>query len=139
MAVTPQPASSTIVRRNGRFLLVKRAHPPAEAMYAFPGGRTEQGETAEETAIRELEEETGLVAQNVRPFAVYDLIDRDSSGTVTSFFRLSVFLADADPSAIAIAADDAAELGWYTAQEIHSLPVPVSVLECVDRIAANSC
>ncbi|MFN3441149.1 MAG: NUDIX domain-containing protein, partial [Rhizobium rosettiformans] len=54
----PRLASSAIVERAGRFLLVRRGNPPAADLYAFPGGRSEPGETPEETALRELFEET---------------------------------------------------------------------------------
>ncbi len=37
---------------------------------AFPGGRTEQGETAVEAALREAQEETGLDPAGVNPLAV---------------------------------------------------------------------
>ncbi|AJY46611.1 NUDIX hydrolase [Martelella endophytica] len=136
--MNPKPASSVIIRRGEAFLLVRRANPPAQAMYAFPGGRAEAGETPEQAALRELVEETGLVAERAEFFAVYDLIDRDSTGTITSFYRLSVFLAEADPAAIATAADDADELGWYTLAEIRGLPVPTSVLECAEKLAATT-
>ena len=44
----PQPASSAIIERDGRYLLVLRTKPPSDAMYAFPGGRGEDGETPAE-------------------------------------------------------------------------------------------
>src|SRR5262249_44037222 len=47
------PASSAILERDGRFLLVLRRNPPSADMYAFPGGRGEPGEMPEETALRE--------------------------------------------------------------------------------------
>ena len=103
-------------------------------MYAFPGGKAEAGETPEQTAIRELHEETGLTIGAANLFAVYDLIDRDQAGTVTSFYRLSVFLADADDEAVAIAADDADDLGWFTLAEIAALNVPASVRECAEKL-----
>ncbi|TNB46565.1 NUDIX domain-containing protein [Martelella lutilitoris] len=134
MTVSPRPASSVIVRRGEKFLLVRRANPPAQAMYAFPGGKAEEGETAEQAAIRELAEETGLVAASARLFAVYDLIDRDDSGEIASFFRLSVFQADVDGEAVAAAADDADDLGWYALEEIRAMNVPTSVLECAERL-----
>jgi len=135
MRQDPKPASSVIVRRDDRFLLVKRANPPAQAMYAFPGGKAEQGETPEKAACRELFEETGLSAENTNLFTVYDLIDRNEQGAVTSHYRLSVFIAEAEETFDPVAADDALELGWYTVQEIRKLPVPASVLECVERLS----
>jgi ADP-ribose pyrophosphatase YjhB (NUDIX family) len=104
-------------------------------MYAFPGGRAEPGETPEETVLREFEEETGISARDPRPFAAYDLRTHGSDGTLRSHFLLSVFLVDADEAAVAVAADDAVELGWYTVEEIRRLATPQSVLECAERIA----
>ena len=69
---TPR-AVSAIVRRGDRYLLVLRANPPAQNRYAFPGGRIDPGETAEEAVLRELEEETGIAATAHRPYATYDL------------------------------------------------------------------
>ncbi|WP_174801237.1 NUDIX hydrolase [Martelella limonii] len=134
MAVEPKPASSVIIRRKDTFLLVRRAHPPAKAMYAFPGGKAEKGETAEQAAIRELKEETGLTISEPTLFAIYDLIDRDHDGHVTSFYRLSVFLAEVDNEAIAAAADDADDLGWFTLADIERLHVPSSVRECAEKL-----
>ena len=73
MTATAKPASSAILERDGRYLLVRRANPPAADMFAFPGGRAEPGETPEETAIREFREETGLDVARPRLFATYDL------------------------------------------------------------------
>lgn len=132
--MTAKPASSAIVERNGRYLLVRRANPPAADMYAFPGGRAEPGETPEETAIRELREETGLDVTRPRLFATYDLETRGADGTLQSHYFLSVFRVDACDETEAIAADDAADLGWYSLAEIRALNVPDSVLDCIDRL-----
>jgi 8-oxo-dGTP diphosphatase len=40
----PAKAVSVAIEREGRFLLVLRANPPAENLYAFPGGRVDPGE-----------------------------------------------------------------------------------------------
>jgi ADP-ribose pyrophosphatase YjhB (NUDIX family) len=48
MTASPAPpalASSAILERNGRFLLIRRRNPPAADMFAFPGGRAEEGES----------------------------------------------------------------------------------------------
>lgn len=130
----PQPASSAILRRGDRLLLVRRINPPSQDMFAFPGGRGDEGETPGETALRELAEETGVVARHPQLFATYDLRTHDDAGHLTSHFFLSVFTVEADEDAIVAAADDAADAGWYTLEEICALPVPESVLECAQRV-----
>ena len=132
----PQPASSAIIERDGRYLLVLRSKPPSDAMYAFPGGRGEEGETPAETAIRELLEETGIQGEKPMLFATYDLPGREDGPGSPSFF-LSVFKVKADPAAIAVASDDAASVGWYSAAEIDKLPAPDSVRECILRLEAE--
>ncbi|PWV98751.1 ADP-ribose pyrophosphatase YjhB (NUDIX family) [Hoeflea marina] len=136
-AAGPALAVSALVRRGDRFLLVLRANPPAQHMYAFPGGRVEPGESLEAAALRELEEETGLRGANPRPLATYDLPTRRADGTMASHFLLTVFAVDGAADAEIIAADDAMTAGWYTREELDGLPVPDSVIECLDLIARN--
>ena len=128
----PQRASSAILEREGRFLLIRRRNPPAANFYAFPGGRAEPGETPEQTALREFFEETGITAHGPELFAT----DGDN-GEAASHFFLSVFLVQADAAMEAIAADDAADQGWYTVEEIRALPVPASVLDCAERLLSR--
>ncbi|KQR35471.1 ADP-ribose pyrophosphatase [Rhizobium sp. Leaf155] len=130
----PQPASSAIIKRGDRLLLVRRINPPSQDMFAFPGGRGEPGETPADTALRELQEETGIVARHPQLFATYDLPSRDTAGQLTSHFLLSVFLVETDEQAAALAADDAADAGWFTLDEIRRLPAPESVVECAERL-----
>jgi len=138
MPASPQAASSAILERDGRFLLIRRINPPSADLYAFPGGRAEPGETPEKTAVREFFEETGVRVRNPVLFATYDLNgDKDDSGDDSRHFFLSVFRVEADADTEAIAADDAADPGWYTVEEIRTLPVPPSVLECAERLAAE--
>lgn len=125
-----EPASSGILIRDGRILLIRRKNPPSYDMFAFPGGRAEAGETPDQTALREFEEETGIHAHSPQLFATYDLISENPG----RHFFLSVFLVQASASEIAEARDDAADAGWYTPAEIRQLNTPPSVIECADRI-----
>ena len=57
----PIPASCCVVTNDtGEILLVKRSVEPKIGMWCLPGGFMELGETHEEAALRELEEETGI-------------------------------------------------------------------------------
>lgn len=123
-------ASSAILIRNGRMLLIRRKNPPSLDMFAFPGGRAEPGESPDQTALREFEEETGIAARDPTLFATYDLHSENPG----RHFHLSVFLVQADAEAIAEARDDAADAGWFTPDEIKAMNCPASVLDCVDRL-----
>jgi 8-oxo-dGTP diphosphatase len=126
----PEAASSAILIRDGSILLIRRKNPPSFDMYAFPGGRAEPGETPDQTALREFEEETGIRAHSPREFAFYDL-QAENPGR---HFHLTVFLVEASPDEIAEARDDAVDAGWFTPDEIRALHTPPSVLDCIDRL-----
>jgi 8-oxo-dGTP diphosphatase len=132
MSRQPELASSAILERDGRYLLVQRANPPAADMYAFPGGRAEPGETPAETALRELAEETGIRGRNPVLFEIYDLPPRHPE---SRHFLLSVFIVEADADSVAVESDDAAGVGWFTPEEIFALPIPESVRHCVEKLA----
>jgi ADP-ribose pyrophosphatase YjhB (NUDIX family) len=131
MPLQPQLASSAILERDGRYLLVRRANPPSADMYAFPGGRAEPGETPAETALRELAEETGICGRDPVLFETYDLVPSQAE---SRHFLLSVFTVAADADCDAVASDDAADLGWFTPEEIFALPIPESVRHCVEKL-----
>lgn len=68
-AVEEQNGVGAVVLRGGRVLLGRRLSVHGRGTWSFPGGRSEPGETPVATAIRELREETGLVAHGGRVVA----------------------------------------------------------------------
>lgn len=61
----PKVGLGVIVINNGKILLGKRKGSHGEGTWAFPGGHVEANEKFIETALRELEEETGLTKENI--------------------------------------------------------------------------
>lgn len=61
-------SSAIIVNRKGEILIQKRGD---KKLFGFPGGTMELGESAEETVIREVKEETGLDIKVKRLIGVY--------------------------------------------------------------------
>jgi 8-oxo-dGTP diphosphatase len=105
---TPLLAADCVVfDARGRVLLIRRKFAPFRGRYALPGGFVEIGETVEDAARRELEEETGVGAGRLRMVGVYSDPKRDPRGHTCSV----VFLASA-PRAKPRAGDDAAAAEW---------------------------
>jgi ADP-ribose pyrophosphatase YjhB (NUDIX family) len=67
----PVPAAGVILTRRDEVLLVKRRYDPRAGAWCLPAGFMENGETPERCAVRELREETGLVARLSGLFGVY--------------------------------------------------------------------
>ncbi len=88
-------------------LLIRRGGHPFLGRWALPGGFAERNETLEETAARELREETGVTDTALRLVGVYSTPGRDPRGWVVSAAYAAV-VSEAE----AQAGDDAAALGW---------------------------
>jgi len=74
-----QQAGAVVVRLDGpepRFLLVKARRDPT--VWIFPKGHVEDGETAEETALRETQEEAGVIGRVLAPIGALEF---ESGGT----------------------------------------------------------
>src|SRR5437879_3384293 len=71
-----------------RALIVQRAQQPNAGRWGFPGGVLELGETVAEGAMRELLEETGIVAEAAGWLDVHDAISRDADGRVQFHYTL---------------------------------------------------
>ena len=100
----PWPTTDCVVTdERGRVLLIRRKNEPYKDCYALPGGFMEVGETTEQCARRELKEETGIVAGDLRLIGVYSGPGRDPRHhTVTIAYLTAV------TGQVPRAADDAA-------------------------------
>jgi len=59
-------SASVIIEVNGSILMLVRNHDPARGMLSLPGGFVDPDERAEDAALRECREETGLDAGGIR-------------------------------------------------------------------------
>lgn len=93
-----------------RVLFIERARPPFQGAFALPGGFCEPGETVEQSARRELCEETGLDAIEVEQVRCFSTPGRDPRGWVVSILHVAIVAPEA--MARARAGDDAARATW---------------------------
>jgi len=102
--------------RGGQVLLVQRGRPPFRGAWALPGGFVEPGESVESAVVRELREETGLVARPVELIGVYSTPGRDPRGPTASV----VFRVTGRPGR-PHGQDDAAAARWTPLAEARGL------------------
>src|ERR1044072_7302307 len=76
----PIIAVLAVVLRGEKALIVQRAQQPNAGRWGFPGGVLELGETVAEGAMRELLEETGVVAEPAGHLNVHDAISGANDG-----------------------------------------------------------
>lgn len=99
-----------------KILLVERGIEPYKGMWALPGGFMKIDETIEQTAKRELQEETGLTNVYLDQFKVFSDVNRDPRERVVTV----AFIALVRPHDYQIiAGDDAVNALWF---DDRSLP-----------------
>jgi bifunctional NMN adenylyltransferase/nudix hydrolase len=114
-----------VVRIADQVLLIRRGRAPGKGLLAMPGGFIEQRETAYQSALRELREETGFellpveMEHALRSVRVFDHPDRSQRGRVIThafYFDLGQRMRPEIAGS-----DDAAEARWTPIAELPSL------------------
>ena len=118
----PRPMVTTdalifdISGKQPKVLLVKRGHEPYKGRWAVPGGFIEIDEELEDSAARELEEETGLRGIALEQLHTFGTIGRDPRGRMITIVFMGFITEGQDKIK---AGDDAAEAQWF---DIDQLP-----------------
>ena len=127
-AIIIEPART----KNARVALVKRALPPIAGQWSIPGGALEVGEFVRDAAIREAREETGLIVELGELLGVYDRVLRHADGRVQYHYVLVDFLCRVVGGNLQ-AASDAAEVRWFTREELPALKLAEDTQEVIEK------
>ena len=100
-----------------KLLLVQRKNDPYKGNWALPGGFVDESEDLPVAALRELQEETGLVVNNLQQLGAFGKPGRDPRQHTISI----AYTGFADENAQAIAADDAADAQWFSVKSLPEL------------------
>lgn len=91
-------------------LLIERALPPFEGRWALPGGFIREGESLEQAALRELQEETGVRDVYLEQLYTFGEPGRDPRGRVVTVAYYALISAE---HAQLVASTDARAARWW--------------------------
>lgn len=133
----PHVGVGGVVIENGRALLIRRANEPRQGEWSIPGGMVETGETLEYAAVRELQEETGLV---VRPRVVIEVFERivlDGKGRTRYHFVLIDYLCERLEGE-ARAGSDVLDVAWVEEARLSEYQVSEKATEIIRKAFRQS-
>lgn len=107
-----------VLNEDNEVLLIQRGKEPNIGLWTIPGGRQEPGETLQETARREILEETGVKIGPLVLVDVVDLIRRNDDGSLLRHYALIDYAAryvSGEPTP----GGDAAQVAWVPVDAIE--------------------
>jgi ADP-ribose pyrophosphatase YjhB (NUDIX family) len=119
--------TAIIIRKGGRFLLVRRANKPEKGFWAVPGGHVDEGESVWQAAQREAGEEVGDVEVDKKPFFVFV-----HDAGITHRHRAHVFFGKVTGEVKA--GSDAEDVGWFSLKEMENLELTHYTKKIINHI-----
>ena len=107
---------------DNKILLIKRVKNPYKGLWSLPAGKVEFGEHPEETAIREVKEETNLDVELTSFICHKEIINMPGNYHGVVFYHL------AKPKHLNYkASEDVSEVGFFSIAEIKQMDILESV------------
>jgi len=135
----PELAVSAAIFREGKVLLVCRAHAPAKGLWTLPGGRVEVGETLVDAVKREVSEETALTIDVVGLAGYRESILPEAVGDRGRHFVILPF-ASRWVAGDVVLNDELADCRWMPVSAVTGLPTTEglkAILEQAERLVAS--
>lgn len=98
-------------------LLIQMKKNPYTGLWAFPGGRVEDNETTEETALRILKTQTGVSNVYLEQLKTFDSIERDQLERVISVASFALIANDVSLKTT----DKYADVKWWPIKKLPEL------------------
>lgn len=107
-----------IIEKNEPQYLLLKHNPHQGNHWAFPKGHTEQGETDEQTALREIKEETGLQDIKIHPNFKEKIKYHFTQEKKTITKEVTLFLAETKTKQVTIS-NEHATFEWLKYEDAH--------------------
>jgi ADP-ribose pyrophosphatase YjhB (NUDIX family) len=114
----PVVGVGAVIICSGKILLERRKNEPGKGKWSIPGGLVELGESLEETAIREVKEETRLEVEEPILVDVVNGVTRDENSVIRYHFVIVDYFVKLKGGTLK-AMSDAAELEWVQLGDVE--------------------
>ncbi|MDP4125706.1 MAG: NUDIX hydrolase [Bacillota bacterium] len=120
-----------VLWHEGKVLLVQRGHNPGKGMWTIPGGYVDQGEPIGTAVVREIQEETGIIAKPLSLIALRDRPGEKHDAYIIFLMQLLGGSLQAQP-------EEVSNLGFFTLEECQNLPIPSLTLNALKASQSKS-
>jgi 8-oxo-dGTP diphosphatase len=110
MSQRPRVGVGVIITKGGRILLIKRKGAHGQGTWSTPGGHLEFGESPDECARRETQEETGVEIDHVRALGYTNDVFASSGLHYVTLWMAGQY---ASGEASVSAPYEASQVGWF--------------------------
>ncbi|NHV61244.1 MAG: NUDIX hydrolase [Candidatus Verstraetearchaeota archaeon] len=132
----PLVGVGVILVKDRQILLVKRGHEPNKGMWSIPGGLIKLGETAEEAAIREVREETGLEVSIGAVAGIFNVIIKDSDSKIKYHYVIIDYIGEVVGGMLR-PGTDVTDARWFWLDEIGDVETSPTVKKALELFRKN--
>lgn len=127
--LNPAPTTVVLFVKDNQVLLGKRAIEPKKDLWDLPGGFIDVGESAEQGAIREAKEETGLDVKIVKYLgSAPDIYGDTLVPTLIFVYVVEILGGEMTPQ------DDISELKWFALDQVPEIVAFATVNTSLDLL-----
>lgn len=114
--VNPVPGVGLLIEMDGGIVLIQRKNPPHQHEWTLPSGFVEADESAEESAVREAAEETGLQVEIIELMGINSFPEGPPVSGIMIFYRMRPIGGELH------AGDDAQDARVFQPEDVPLLP-----------------
>lgn len=100
-----------ILQKDGKFLLVQEKLPKAYGKWNLPAGHVDPGESTVDAAVREVQEETGLIVEAGKEVFSEAIPERDR--------EFHIFTAQIVGGTLSVQPEEILDAQWFSMDEIY--------------------
>ncbi|WP_227397141.1 NUDIX domain-containing protein [Jeotgalibacillus aurantiacus] len=112
-------AAGLIENSKGEWLVVKKKYGGLKGKWSIPAGFVDQGETADQAAVREVREETGIIADVIKVGGFRSGVLKE---TISDNMIIFIMKARDENQSLQVPAEEIEEAAWIPKKDLRNHP-----------------